>query len=80
MSKVNKTSFLVRHKSCECKRRLNENLYNTRQKQNHDKFLYPSFLKDDYMWSSSACDDECDKACGIGGYLDVKKCSWKKVY
>ena len=29
--------FLVKHESCECKYRLNENLCDSKQKWNHDK-------------------------------------------
>ena len=37
MSGVNETTVLVQHKQCECKYRLNENLYNSKQKWNHDE-------------------------------------------
>ena len=32
MSRVNKARFLAQHESCECKCRLNENVYNSKQK------------------------------------------------
>ena len=37
MSGVNETKFLVRHESCKCKYRLNEFVFNSKQKRNHDK-------------------------------------------
>ena len=30
------------------------------------------------MWNPSACDWECNKACKIDEYLDVKNCSCEK--
>ena len=33
----NKTKFLVRHESCECKCRLNEDVYNSKQKWSRNK-------------------------------------------
>ena len=30
------------------------------------------------MWNPSTCDCECNKACKIDGYLDIKKCLCKK--
>ena len=31
------------------------------------------------MWNPSMCDCECNKACKIDEYLDIKNCSYKKV-
>ena len=36
MSRVNETSFLFQHESCECKCRLNESVCNSKQNSNHD--------------------------------------------
>ena len=33
---INETRVLLQHKSCKCKRRLNENAWNSKQKWNHD--------------------------------------------
>ena len=30
------------------------------------------------MWNSSTCDCECNKACEIGEYLEIKNCLWEK--
>ena len=30
------------------------------------------------IWNSSMCDCECNKACKIDEYLDIKNCSCKK--
>ena len=37
MSRENETKCLVRHESCECKCRLNEDVYNSKQKWNRNK-------------------------------------------
>ena len=31
-----------------------------------------------YMWNLSTCDSECNNACKIDEYIDIKNCSWKK--
>ena len=38
MSGVNGTRFLVQHQSCEWKCRLNESIYNLKQKWNHKEY------------------------------------------
>ena len=37
MSGVNETIFLVHHQSCGCKCKLNESVYNSKQKWNHNE-------------------------------------------
>ena len=32
------------------------------------------------MWNPSTCDCECNKACKIEKYLNVKNCSGKKTF
>ena len=32
------------------------------------------------MWNPSMCDCECNKACKIDEYLDIKNCSYKKMF
>ena len=70
--RVNEAGLSVQYESCEYKCRLNENLYNLKQKCNHDecrrdcKELDDSgSVKDDYMWNPITCDCECNKACKI---------------
>ena len=31
-----------------------------------------SYCKNDYMWNPSVCDCECNNACKIDEYLDIK--------
>ena len=35
-------------------------------------------LQNEYMWNHSSCDYECNKACKIDEYFDIKKCSCEK--
>ena len=37
-----------------------------------------SCCNDVYIWNPSMCDCDCNKACKIGEYLDIKKCLCKK--
>ena len=86
MLRVNEPRFLVQHESCQFKFRLNENVYNTKQKWNHDKFQCQckeladwSSCKGDLMWNLSTCDCEGDKAFKIVEYLNIKNCLCKKL-
>ena len=82
---VNKTKFLVRHKSCECKCGLNVIVFNSKQKWNHHECRCECkklddwvSCKKDYMYDPSTCHCECNKAHKIDEYLDIKKCLCKK--
>ena len=69
---------------CECKCRLNESLFNSCQKWNHDTFQCEckesvdwSSCKKGYVWNPSTYDFECDKKCKISQYLDIKNSAYK---
>ena len=34
-----------------------------------------SYYRDNYIWNPSTCYCECNKACKIDEYLDIKNCS-----
>ena len=77
--------FLVQHESCECKCRLSESVSNSKQTWDHNECKFEcteledwGSCKNDYMWNPSTCDCECNKACKIYEYLDIKNCSCKK--
>ena len=67
MSKINKTRFLIQHELCKCKCGLNENVYNSKQKWNHEGCC-------------CECDCECNKVYKIDEYLEIKKFCVKNVY
>ena len=81
MSGVNETRFLVQHESCECKCGLNESVCNSKQNWNPGERWCEYKELDNwgscekyYMWNPSACDYECNKACKIDEYLDIRNC------
>ena len=85
MSGVNERRFLVQRESCACKCRLNESVFNLKEKRNHNECRCESkelndwsSNKDDYMWNPSACDCECKKACKIDEYRDIRNSSCEK--
>ena len=70
MSRVNEARVLLKHESCECKCRLNENVCTSRQKWNHNKCrceykksINWSSCEKGYMWNLCTCDCACDKTC-----------------
>ena len=82
MSGVNEANFLIHRGSCECKCRLNESVCNSKQKRNHIECRCDCKGLDDwgscgkgYMWNPSMRDCECNIACKIDQYLDIKNCS-----
>ena len=64
---------------------MNESVYNSKQKLNHDECWCECkelddlhSYKDDYTWNSIAYDFEFNKACKLDEYLDIKNCLSKK--
>ena len=85
MSGVNETKFLVHHESCDCKCGSNKSVWNSKQKWNHNECWCEfkkvddwSSCKYDFMWNPSVFNCECNKACKIDDYLDIKNCSYEK--
>ena len=85
MSEVNYTKFLVQHELCERKCELNESVCNSKQKWSHNKCRCEFKEFDDWgscknscIWNPSKCDCECNKACKIDEYLNIKNFSCKK--
>ena len=78
MSGVTETGFIVQDESYEYKCGLDESVFNSRQKLNHDENHCECKGLGDYMWNPSTCDCECNKACKIDEHLDTKSSSYKK--
>ena len=82
LSRINETRQIIWHETCKCICRLTSAVCNSRQIWN--KYKCRCECKEDlvnkmvcdkgYIWNPSNCDCECDKSCGIGQYLDYKKC------
>ena len=84
-SEVNKIRFLVLYEFCNCKYRLDENVYNPKQNWNYDKcwcgckkLVDCNFCRNNYMWNPSKSDSESDKIFKTNKYFDVKNCLLKK--
>ena len=73
--------MIVQHKLCECKCRLNECIFNSKQKFNHNECWWKckklgdlnSFGKG-FMRNPSTCSFKCNKVCKIDEYLDTNNC------
>ena len=85
MSGVSESRFLVQNESCHCKCGINESVYNSKQKWNHNKYRCKCNELDDwgscenaYMWNHRMYDCKCNKACKIEEYLGTKNCSCEK--
>ena len=70
ISCLNETGFLLQRESCECKSELNESVYNSNQKWNHNEWRCEckelddlSSCKDDYAWNPSTHDCKCNEEC-----------------
>ena len=65
---------------------MNESVCSSKQKWNQDECRCEckdladwGCCKIDYIWIPSMCDCECNKACKVNQYLDIKQCSCKKL-
>ena len=82
LSRINETRQIMWHETCKCICRLTSAVCNSRQIWNKDKskrefkedLINKMVCDKGYIWNPSNCACECDKSCGIGQYLDYKKC------
>ena len=78
---VNKTRFIVQHKSCEYKSGFEESERNSKQKWKRDECrreLDWSSCEKDYTWNLTTSICKGSKAWKIGEYLDIKNGSCEK--
>ena len=66
---------------------MNESLCNSKQKWNHNECRWEcnkiddwGSCKNDCMRNHCTCYCDCNKACKIDEYLDIKNCSCENVY
>ena len=85
ISRTNETRFIEWHETCKCKWRLDAIVCNIKQRWNNDKcrcerkeLIDKGVFDKRFIWNPSNCECECDKACGIGEYLDYEDCKWRK--
>ena len=82
MSRINETRQMIWHEICKCVCRLSSAVCNSRQVRNEDKcrcecredLVNKMVCDKGYIWNPSNCACECDKSCGMGQYLDYKRC------
>ena len=79
ISGVKETRFLIRRESCKCNLGWMKVYVIQSKNQCECKELDDwGSCKNDYMWNTSTCHCECNKACKIDEYLDIKNCSCEK--
>ena len=85
MSRTNKTKFIEWHETCKCKCRLDEIVYNNKQRWNKNKcrceckgLIDKGVCDKGFIWNPSNCECECDKMCDIGEYSDHGSCKYRK--
>ena len=85
LSQNNETINIEKHKSCECKCKLNKDARNNKQIWNNDtcqcecKNINTREVCDSgFIWNPSVCICECNKYCNIYKYLDHKNCICRK--
>ena len=86
ISRINETRHIIWHETCKCTCRLTGSVCNNRQRCNEDKCrceckeLIDKGVNDkEFIWNPSTCKCECYKSCGIGEYLDYKRCACRKA-
>ena len=79
MSRTNETRYIEWHETCKCECKFGENFCNNKQRWNKNKCRYECKELIDkrvcdkgFIWNPSNYECECDKACDIGEYLDIK--------
>ena len=81
MSRTNETRHIKWHETCKCKRRLDANVYNNKQRLNYDKcrceckeLTDKGICDKGSIWNPSNCECESDKSCDVVEYLDFENC------
>ena len=77
MSRTNETRFIKWHDKCVCKCRLDEIVYNNKQRWTKNKcrceckeLINKGICDKGFIWNPSNC--ECDKNCDFSEYLDYE--------
>ena len=85
MSKTNETRHIKWHETCKCICRLNEIIWNNKQRWNEKtcrceckELIDKKVCDKGFIRNSSNCEYECDKSCNIGQCLDYSDCKCKK--
>ena len=88
MSRTNERKHIEWHETCKCKCRLDESVFNNKQRWNDNKcrcnckeLIDKGVCDKGSIWNSSNSECECDKSCDVCEYLDYEnfKCRKKLV-
>ena len=85
MSRTNETRHIEWHETCKYKCRLDESVYNNKQRWNEGKcrceckeLIDKGVCDKEFIWNPSSCECECDKSCDVVEYLDYENCKYRK--
>ena len=85
ISKTNETRHIEWHKTCRCECKFGANVSNNKQRLNKSKcrceckeLIDKKVCNKGFIWNTSNCESECDKACDVGEYLDYENCKCRK--
>ena len=84
-SRTNETRYIEGHETCKCECKFGANVCDNKQSWNKNKYrcegkevIYKEVCNKGFIWNTSNCECECDKACGIREYLNYENCKCRK--
>ena len=85
VSRTNKTRHTKWHETCKCICRLDASVCNNKQRWNNNEcrceykeLIDKGVCDKGPILNPSNCENECDKSCDVGEYLDYKHCKCRK--
>ena len=85
ISRTNETRYIIWHKTCKCKCRLDTSVCNNKKRWNNNKcrceskeLIDKGVFDEGFIWNPSNCECECNKSCDVGEYLDYKYSKCRK--
>ena len=85
--RTNETRQIEWHKTCKCECKFGANVFNNKQPWNDDKcrsdckeLIDKGACDKGFIWNTSNCECEYDKACDVGEYLDYENCNCRKKF
>ena len=87
MSRTDEAIHVEWHETCKCECKFGANICDNKQRWNKDKCrceckeLSDNVMCDKgFIWNPSNFECKCDKACGVGEYLDNENCKCRKTF
>ena len=85
MPRTNETRHIKWHEICKCKCKLDASVCNDKQHWNKYKcickckeLIEKGKYDKGFIWNLSNWENECDKSCDVGEYLDYENCKCRK--